>query len=1028
MKAAFRLPKVQSPLVIAAVLGALVLLGSVLTYIASLPRLELRASSIAPIIDIPSRGKEPRFFFEFLRDPDLAGRRPQDDRDATRLGVEIKEFRSDLSRARGERALELHEQAYQGYAALAYYLDDIVKGNLAGDKSLAQQNLASIREFLLQHAQSVAKLSRSPEQRSRALYHALTTQFQLGRERGRSLQGLRALTEERSKLSTALSSRALLLVNIESLETAKQRRDVGREMAQLAGSLDGYGAFVARIGAARAYAGLNRNGQKLTATDAAYRAQLAAAAQISREFGVSQKEEALLQVISVWRQAEGASADWAKIPFQLGPFADTTLAKAIIERHALADWYKGNLPSAIRKYEAIAKSLNGQHLRGTIDLRVLDLHRAQYARRKNAKEYQKALLAKQKAYLDPGLLGTGNEGKAKMILGEVERRHAGLALSEMGQAIQARSHPSQRENATRLTNKFLSSVEFRPEFEPVKEKLAQTYMINKQPKRAVTVYRELAETGSNAKRHYALAISAQSQVAQWPVELPWRGESAGAAVEREELLTLYSKYIEVSGGQKNAGWFVLAHQGLLLNSLNRREEAFAMWQAHLAQDSRGPIAAQVAGMMLTTQKKALAWDDVEGLARLCLKAKIAPSFNGQMMSPTELLGLALLEGGVNALNANQFELAVKKLVEFVAAHGSHARHDEGMFGLAHAYRGANQHKESITTLMAMVERHPGSKLQRLALLRGGDWSIPMAYEENAMFFYAAFLKRFSQDAEANRVRLAVTDLYLGRGLYQQATEALLALVSSPQMSPSDKSMAMSQLLDIEVRYGSMQRATKLADQMIASKSIDHEHKAQAFGVKTDLVKKEDNIAGLRTVLAQLKTLEASPAVTEVMAKTQHLLAEAASRGLIQEFDNLALKNPVQTLSERFAHWQRVKAAYDAVCEVGVSSFCPVAMHDLARLAIQFSRSLEDITIQETLAKAVVQKFNSQKQYIFNEVARSAQKSDAVAYAAVERGESSPDTTQAVIWQNSSDWNFDRVSGEAGNAYVQWAPAEFAGEK
>jgi hypothetical protein len=96
------------------------------------------------------------------------------------------------------------------------------------------------------------------------------------------------------------------------------------------------------------------------------------------------------------------------------------------------------------------------------------------------------------------------------------------------------------------------------------------------------------------------------------------------------------------------------------------------------------------------------------------------------------------------------------------------------------------------------------------------------------------------------------------------------------------------------------------------------------------------------------------------------------------------------------------------------------MHDMARLAVQFMRSIEDVDIQATLAKDVVAKFRSHKQFVYNDVAKAAQRADSRAVASVRKGQSSPDTTQAILWQNSSDWNFDRVSGEAGNAYVQWS--------
>lgn len=1026
MNAAFRLSKVQSPLVITALFGVILIVASLVFYSIKLAEINLHATKIRAIIDIPMRSAEPNFYYDFLRDPELLAKKPEDDRDAARLASEITEFRSDLTRARGERAFELNEMAYQGYAAIAYYLEDIINGKIKGDQGAAQKNLASIRKFLLQHANQAAKLSNSPRQKSQALYHALVTQYQIGNNPSVSVQGLNAITKENSQLPSALKLRASLLINLEALENKQKRQETARELVQIARSLEGSAAFVARIGAARAYAGLKRNGQKLIHSDPLYRGQLSAAAQIAKNFEGGQRDEALIQLITVWRRAESESADWSKVPFNLSPFADNLLAKGIVERDALADWYKGQLPSAIKKYEVIAKSLAGHKLRASLDLRVLDLHRLHYARTKEPKSYQKTLLAKQKAYLDPGLLGEGRESEVRATAQEVERRHAALILAEYARVTQTSTTSSQRQEAINMANRFLASVEFRPEFESIKEKLAQIYVLNKQPKKAVTIYQELAQTGSNPKKYYGLAISVQSSVARWPVELPWRIMPAARDAEREELASLYGKYIEASGGPKNAGWFALAHQGLLLHALGRTEESFQLWQTQLDLDSRGPIAAQAAGMMLSLHQKSGAWDEVEELARFCLQKNISPLFNGQAISVKNTLGLALLEGGTNALNANQYQLAVKKLAEFVSGHGQASRHDEGMLKLAYAYRGAGLHKDAITTLVSMVERHPGSKLQRQALLDGGDWAVPMAYEENAMFFYGLFLKRFSQDREADRVRLASFELSMGRGLYQQASESLLAYAQSAKIDGAQRSRALSQLLDIEVRYGSAARAEKLADQMIASNFVTQDDKANAYNVKSDFFEKRGDIRGLQSVLSGLRRFDSTPAVLESIAKTQFILAQFSSRDLVREYDNLSLQNPQQVLAQSFESWNKVKSSYEAVCASGKSSFCPIAMYELARLAIQFSRSLEDVQVQSTLAKEVVAKFNAQKQFIFNEVAKVAQKSDATAYAAVRRGESAPDTTQAVIWQNSSDWNFDRISGETGNAYVQWFYEQDAG--
>lgn len=975
----------------------------------------LRASGMAPLLPLNIASGELSFIGAAFRDPEALRHRPEDEHDASRLAQEIKEFRSDLSRAQGARAQELHSQAYLGYAALAYYLEDVAAGVTQGERSRARQQLETVRNFLVTHATAAAKLSQDPSERSRALYHALATQYLSGRDRARAAQGLRDLSTRASKLSPALKERAEFGYALYNLDSGREQRAALQIVTRSARSMQGAGAVAARMAAARGYAGLAADGRKIARTEPAYRAQLAAAARAAEGLSPAQKDETLALIIGIWRRAEGGN-DWSKVPFNMSAFAGSIAVKGIVERAALADWHQGKYTAALRKYQGLAKGLNGQSLRGDIDLRILDMQRSEYLKSRNPKPYESELLAKQKAYLDPELLGSAD--KTKAVAAEIEKRHAMLVYGEMSRVAIRSASSAERSRAIAMGQTFVAMLGDTKTVATIKEKMAQLYGLNGQHREAVSIYRELAEAGTDAKKFYGLAIASQSILARWPVEAPWRGFSDGDGTARSELLAFYEKYAEAGGGARN--WSIVAQQGLLMIALSKPEQAFSLWSLQLKQDARGPHAAHAAGYMLVAYQKAQSWDALEDVARQCLTANLSPLHRGSPVSAAAALGLALLEGGSQALQENQYALAVKKLNEFVNKHGNHARHDEGMFKLAHAYRGNGKYKDSIAVLTSFVERHPNSKYRRDALLAGGDWSAPMAYEENAMFFYQKFLASFSQDPEADRVRVTVTELYIGRGLYQQATAMLMARVEAPGVSAAEKSQALATVLDLEERHGSLARADRAADMLLAASDAMPEHKADALALKADLAAKKGNLAQLAAIENQLAGLTAGPQVTEALGHVRLLMASAKSRDLVQEYFNLELKDPLKTLSERHNAWQQVRTAYDAVCVSGATSSCASAMHDLARLAVQFLRSIEDVEVQATLAQDVVRKFQSQKQFVYNEVAKAAQRADAKALAAVRRGEGSPDTTQAVLWQNAADWNFERVSGEAGNAYVQWS--------
>ena len=68
-------------------------------------------------------------------------------------------------------------------------------------------------------------------------------------------------------------------------------------------------------------------------------------------------------------------------------------------------------------------------------------------------------------------------------------------------------------------------------------------------------------------------------------------------------------------------------------------------------------------------------------------------------------------------------------------------------------------------------------------------------------------------------------------------------------------------------------------------------------------------------------------------------------------------------------------------------------------------------------------FENRKQSILNEVASDAQRADARSMEVAAEGTTDPNWTGVIFWQNSSDWSAERVSGEAGNGYVQFAAFE-----
>lgn len=972
--------------------------------------MEFRAQSgLKPVLSVGgSAAGEVPFLSAALRDPSLVARQPEDEQDATRLAHELKEYRSDLTRTpKGERAIELHGQAYETAISLSYYFE--TKGDAKA--------LAATRGMALQHAEAHARMASEVVSKARAMYHMHALQFVMGQNRRAALDGIRKL-EAGKGLDNVLKGKARLLIGIADIEGDGAARK--KAISLLRRSQSGAEANVAaKLVLARSLAGLSKNGKKVRATDASYRNSLFNASSSAAGLSEAQKTQVLRYVVGVWRAAEGANASWEKPPFKMTVFKTQPEIKAIVERVALADWNAGRRPVAIRKYEGVAKSLAGSPLRAQVDGRILDLRRADYVHSKNPSPYQAALLKMANDYLDTGILGEGREAAAQAMQVDIARRHEALVKGEMARVSAKSAAPRERLSAIAMAERFLVTINDDLRIEDIKARMAGLYAMNGQHREAVAIYKELAETGKSgqAKKYFSLAIGSQSVLAKWPGQAPWGGMKAGFQEEREELLGLYKK---LDALDQNADWFLMAHVGLLEINLGRGEAAFQMWTAALLKQPGGPHAANAAGFMMVAYQKGEAWGALEKLARLALKHNIVAMHLGNRVAVVDMLALALLEGGKDAMEEGKFAVAVVKLKEFVEKHPTAKNHDEGFYLLASAFRGDNKHQASIKTLLAFVEKYQHSKYYRPALLNGGDWSGPMAYEDNAIFFYARFLASFTKDPEAARVRPTLTALYLGRGHYSEAVHVLSMTVEAQDADAATKTAALLDVMDIEERQASVERAVKAADLLIRASDVDSEAKSRAYALKIRLAARAGRYDDVRSMGAAVEALPSGQYQQDALGEARYLFANAQTRAVLKKQFNLELTDPLLTLEGRFAAYRNARALFQNVCAAGQSSFCAPSQHQLARVSVEFLAAIEDIAIQEQLAKDVVTKFNARKQAIMNEVAASASKADDRAVAVVGEGYTDPEWTQAVLWQNSSDWTFDRVSGETGNGYVQWS--------
>jgi len=966
-----------------------------------------------------------------LRDPVVVKSAPQDHQEAAQLIQDIKEYQSDMSRSQGARSLELIEKSFEAHAALVVFLEDLATGKAdsSANAEKVDTNIRSERQRVVEYAKAYAAATKNTGAKARALYHVYVSQFLLGQSRSQAAKNLAGI---RKNLSSQLANRADFLIATADMDsTSTQTRQAARNtLRNLTAKLPSDGAAIVHLVLARSYAGISPRGTKSGKSDAQYRSQLVAASNKTGSFSVQAKDKIFATSVSIWRAAEGRQATWAKPPMNLSRYDQTIGVRALVERSALEDWSDKRQPQAIRKYESLAKALDGDVRSIELNVRVLDLHRTLWLtnsrgadQAKSTVAYEKAILKQKHHYDDQSTMGQIPPERYQHMSTVVAQRYKEVVHNSLTQSLRRDTSSSMRLTAIRIADDYVATISNAVEIEAIKSKSGAIYALNGQHSDAVRVYLSLADKSAsgNTGKYLTLAAVSQRELAQWPEAAPWNGAKPGNGAEREQLVAIYKRMLEGSANKND--WNLVSHIGLLDISLDRKDAAFGLWQSNLEKNPRGSHAAQAAGYMLTSFHSGKQWQLVENLARLCRANSLAATYRNNQLDTTALLALSLLEGGKEALTAQKFEVAVAKLHEFTKDFAKAKNHDEGFFLLANAYHGAQRHPESIQTLQAFSERYESSKYYRAAVLNGGDWSVPLAFEDHALYFYGKFTKRFPSDKEALRVSDAVIDVAMGKSLYARALESLNWQMENAALEKSKRSTAAKNILVIEERQGDAGRALTVAARIASSSWADHSVKAEALAVAARHHAAAKNLGKLKGTETAIMALGGeSPEAQEALGEVRFLLADSQGKVMAENIFNLELRDPYATINEQYRIFNAARAQYSRVCDAGNTSWCAPAMTRISTLSEGLIRAVEEVDIPETLAKEEVDKFQARKNSMMDEMSRVAATADDRALALVAEGKTNPDWTQKILWNNSSDWNFERVSGETGNAYIQYSAA------
>lgn len=691
-------------------------------------------------------------------------------------------------------------------------------------------------------------------------------------------------------------------------------------------------------------------------------------------------------------------------------------AQARTEKQALDDLSKGDSASGLRRYAGLAKALTGSRLGGAVDLRILEIHRLTVRPGDSPAAFQKAIISTQEKYKDENILGAANKQIVQKISSALPHMHREIVNKQIQLAKAKNASAQVRKFALSAIDTYMENGAAESEKERLRASKGEIQFLSDNNIAAAATFAALAgeAKGPTATVYWRLAIRSQLILASWPVDAPWDGVGKGSAPARETLHGMYANIL------KDNDWPIAAQMGLLEFHLSRIAEAFKLFRETLEKNPNGNHAQHAAGLMAFTYIQNKSWQDLEDLSRLMLKINIRGVHLKTSYDARTLLGTALLEGGIDRYNSGDFKASATKLDEFVRGWPGHLRHDQAFYQLALAYQGAKDYKIAIETMVNFTKSYAKSKYRRDGLVSGGAWALATAWEDHVMYFLEAHLKEFGRDNQSTQSLDTLANLYMGRGVYDGASRIMQLQLVHPQISPDTKADIARRLLDMQEKRASPESAVRIADVLLRSFASTSRIAAPAISLKAR-IQAGENPTKFDAFLRQLNGLPAGdPDVVEALSEVYFLKGEAMTKGVFdREVLSIESRNPINDLNSAYSRFDQIRATYESACVQGGASWCGPAMHRLARVCDQFTKSIEPLSIPATLDPADVQAFQARKRSIIDTVDAKSLSADERAVQQANAGATNPDWTGAILWQNAADWQAERVSGETGNGYIQW---------
>lgn len=969
----------------------------------------------AEITAIPSIIIEPALRDPGVNKPDVASEAASGE-----IEGRIVELEKAAKMAKGPQKGKVLNELMEVLAATSYYYADIVSGKITPKSGVSKdinKMLNNARARLVRTAYEFSQVSKSNNEKARANYHVVSVRHLMGQTQVGDSESLKNILQHK-QLTIYLDKRAKLLLALQDIEEidSDHSQKAFSELKSFGSGMSIEGAIAARLAMAKFLVRLKLRGLKPQEAAEDYSYYLDAASSLISKLSVKQRDAIFLFCIGVWRDNVGSKGAWDNLPFKVERFGNTDGTRALTERFALADWRAARYDPAMKKYALVSKGLEGRLQVITIDRRLLEMHRTIYNISKNPFMYEKAIIAIKEKYKNSAVAGKGNEKQVAAMLGEIQNFHRDLVFGEVG-----KDAPGSGDLTLKLIQNYLSSTKNPKEIERIKESIAAIYLRDKKYIKAVGLYKDLAKANpKKAKDYLGKAAEAQSFIAEWSKTPPWGSsgkvddkgyEKQIRKPERKELLDIYQKLFETEKATAKGppNWMLISHIGLLQINLGQPDKAIDLWIPALKELPEGPYAEQIAGVIIMSNQKNNRWQEVEAVSRLCVDHGLKAKYKNTPVDVNRIFGLALFNIGKLALDNKKYDVAADKLGDYTKKYKKEKNNDEALFLLANANKALRKNAAAVGSLLTLVESYPKSSFYRSALLNGAELARGMASEDSAVFFYSKFLKTYPADKEAKRAREILLLLHLGKGERDKAMKVISEQLTAKDVSALVKTESLLLLMDYAERAKDEKTVTYASEEIIKLPGAGDGSKALAFQAKAKSLAKNgkyQDIKNLDKILTGVKSQ--LPEVIEAQGNIRFLLAEKSANDVASDVTSTIQKDPLGGVNKFFTRRKEVEAAYQRLCEGNGFGYCAPGYYRMARFYEKISGVIAGSKVAADKKKALT-----------DALAKEINVADGKAAIHLSSGSSDPFWTKDILWQQSGDFVFQRISGETGTGYLQW---------